>query len=75
MTPEEQAYFDAARDLFMTAGWNEYMSEMELLIESTNLDGCSTAEEFWKAKGRLEGLRIAYSYEDQVKAAEEEFDA
>ena len=75
MTPEEQAYFDEARSLFMMSGWEEYMKELVLHMDSTTLDGCSSAEEFWRAKGKLEGLRIAYSYEDQVKAAEEEYDA
>ena len=75
MTPEEQSYFAEARDLFLTSGWDEYVKELVLHMDSITLDGCTTAEEFWKAKGRLEGLRIAYSYEDQVKAAEEEYDA
>jgi hypothetical protein len=75
MTPEEIKYFDDARDLFMTAGWKEYMEEMELSLDAVTLDACNTAEEFWLAKGRLEGLRLAVSYEARVKMAEEYDDA
>jgi hypothetical protein len=51
------------------------MSEVELKLESTTLDHCNTAEDFWLAKGRLQALREIYIYEDQVKEAEESYDA
>ena len=74
MTDDEK-YFDDARTLFMQAGWSEYVAEVAAFEATVTLDACNTAEEFWLAKGRLEGLRLALSYEARVKMAEESNDA
>ena len=72
---EDQKFFDASRDMFLGDGWNFFMSEVELKLESTTLDHCNSTEDFWLAKGRLQALREIYIYEDQVKEAEESYDA
>jgi hypothetical protein len=72
---DDTKYFEDARALFMQDGWAEYVKELELAVDGSQLDACNTAEEFWKAKGKLAGLRLALSYEDRVKSAEEQYDA
>ena len=66
----ESKYFDDARSLFMTPGWNNFMDELEAAIEACTLDACNSSDQFWEMRGRLSALRQIAGYENGVKAAE-----
>jgi hypothetical protein len=75
MTSEDQKFFEDARTMFLTDGWQNFVKELEIAIESIQVDSLTSADEFWQAKGRLAVLRQLAGYENAVRAAEEQYDA
>lgn len=63
-------FFNEARDMFITKGWSNFKEELKVGIAACTLDSCSTTEEFWQMRGRLQALRQLVGYENAVKAAE-----
>lgn len=72
MSPEDYRFFDDCRTLFMTDGWRLFQEEIELGINNINIAGLNTAEDFWKAKGKLEMLVQVSNWEAAILAAEEQ---
>ena len=75
MSPEEQKFFDAARDLFLSEGWKAFHEELQLMIDGQSIESCNSEPEFWLAKGRLQAFRQVQGYENAVRLAEEQYDA
>lgn len=69
MTDPENV-FDAAREMFLTEGWKNFVDEIDGLIETLTLDAASTSDDFFHAKGKLEALRVVANYESAVIATE-----
>jgi hypothetical protein len=75
MTPEDATYFDDARTMFSSAGWRDFVEEIEKDIDLCSLDSANSAEEFWFQKGRLQALRSCANYERTTRNAEDSHDA
>ena len=63
-------YFEDARAMFLTTGWQTFMGELDEAIAAMTLDSASTSDEFFQARGRLATLRQLRGYENAVFAAE-----
>lgn len=72
MTHEEQKWFEAARDMFMSEGWKNFMEDLDANIEAIKVDNLDSVEAFWMAKGQMLTLRSLAGYENMVLAAEEQ---
>lgn len=72
MKPEDQKFFDEARELFLQPGWATFVSELEVMAANITFDSCSTSDEFWASKGALNAVRQIMAYEAMVKQGEEE---
>jgi hypothetical protein len=72
MSPEDYKFFDNCRTMFMTDGWRIFQEEIIVAANSINIAGLNTAEDFWKAKGKLEILAQVSNWEAAVLAAEEQ---
>ena len=75
MSPEEQKFFDAARDLFLSDGWKAFDEELQIMVDSQSIESCNSESDFWLTKGRLQAFRQIQRYENAVRLAEEQFDA
>ncbi len=64
-------YFDNARTMFLTEGWQVFQAELDEAINACTLDACHTSEQFWEMRGRLATLRQLAGYENSVLAAEQ----
>ena len=65
---ENQAYYDSLLELFQSDGWNNFIEDMTASAEQVTLKSCSSADDFWKAKGREEVFDRLLSYENYIKA-------
>ena len=70
MMDDPESVFEAARDMFLTEGWQNFIDEIEGLIETLTLDSASTSDDFFHSKGKLEALRVVANYESAVLATE-----
>lgn len=68
-------YFDNARTMFLTEGWQTFTKELDEAITACTLDSCNTTEEFWQMRGRLLTLRQLAGYENLILAAEAQQEA
>ena len=59
-----------AREMFLTAGWDDFVEEIRSQMQQCNLDNCDSAEDLWFQKGRLAVLRTILAYETFVKTEE-----
>ncbi len=66
----DDKYFDDARGMFMTDGWQTFIAEVEQAIAAITVDSLSSSEEFHQARGRLSALRQIRGYENAMMAAE-----
>ena len=58
MTKEHEDFFNAAQDMFQMDGWKNFLLDVEAIaVQVTNMDTLESAEDLWKAKGKLEALR------------------
>lgn len=71
----DDKYFNDARTMFLTDGWKTFVEEINLGLDSINLDCCNTTEEFWMAKGRLAAFRQFAGYETTVLLSEDQANA
>lgn len=71
----DQKYFEDARAMFLTTGWQTFMSELDHAIEAMTLDSATNADEFFQARGRLATLRQLRGYENALFAAEAQMEA
>lgn len=63
---------EAAREMFMTEGWENFQAEVRENIADCTLDKARTIEELWFQKGRLAVLRTIAGYETFIKKEEDE---
>jgi hypothetical protein len=63
---------EAAREMFMTAGWKHLMEELEDQLDLCTLDACNTLEDLHFTKGRAAVIRMLLGYEDYVTRLGEE---
>ena len=66
----DEKYFEDARSMFLTDGWQTFMAELDQAIEAMTLDAATNSDEFFSAKGRLGTLRQIRGYENALFAAE-----
>lgn len=71
---DQQQYFDDAREMFLTRGWQDFIEDIEGIVETLTLDAASTSDDFFFCKGKLEALRVVLSYETAVKESESQSD-
>ncbi len=72
MTPEDYKFFDDCRGLFMIDGWRHFQKEIEVAYTSIRIESIESAEDFWKAKGKLEAFTQVANWESAVLLAEEQ---
>ena len=63
-------FYENAREMFMTAGWKDFIQEVAGLEEACSLDACNTSDEFWFNKGKLAAVRVILGYENVLLASE-----
>jgi len=71
MTPEDQKFFENAREMFLTEGWKAFMADIKRNIEHTRVENLEDEKAFWMAKGQLSVLRQLAGYEDYLHHAEQ----
>ena len=49
---DEKQYFDNAREMFLTAGWSDFIEDVEGIVETPTLDA-DNADDFF-LQGKLE---------------------
>lgn len=76
MTPEDRKVFDAAREMFLTDGWKNFIKDIEANIASVRVETIENEKAFWQAKGILQVLHQVAGYENflyhQEQQAEED---
>ncbi len=71
----ETKFFDDCRELFLTDGWKAFKDEVIVGLNSVHVASLESADDFWKAKGRVEALSQIVGWEDAVLAAEAQQEA
>jgi len=72
MTPELKQYYDDARDLFLTPGWQNFMAEVANNINGLRIENVEDEKAFWIAKGQLSVLHQIAGYENFLQHSEEQ---
>lgn len=72
MSSEDKKFFEDCRSMFITDGWKHFQKEINVALQSMNLCGIDSSNEFWKAKGRWEALLQIAGWENAVLAAEQQ---
>ena len=57
---------EAAREMFMTQGWQNLIEELEDQLDLCTIDACNNVEDLFFNKGRLAVIRMLLNYEDYV---------
>ena len=63
---------EAAREMFMTAGWKHLIEQLEDQLDLCTLDACNTLENLHFTKGRAAVIRMMLNYEDYITRLGEE---
>lgn len=63
---------EAAREMFMTAGWKYLIEQLEDQLDLCTLDACNTLENLHFTKGRAAVIRMMLNYEDYITRLGEE---
>ena len=63
---------EAARGMFMTAGWKHLIEQLEDQLDLCTLDACNTLEDLHFTKGRAAVIRMMLNYEDYITRLGEE---
>ena len=71
---EQEKIFDAARELFNTEGWANFMNDIVNNIQSIRVENIDDEKGFWIAKGQLNVLHSIAGYENMMRASEEQAD-
>jgi len=71
---EQEKIFDAARELFNTEGWANFINDIANNIQSIRVENIDDEKGFWIAKGQLNVLHSIAGYENMMRAAEEQAD-
>ena len=71
---EQEKIFDAARELFNTEGWANFMNDIVNNIQSIRVENIDDGKGFWIAKGQLNVLHSIAGYENMIRASEEQAD-
>jgi hypothetical protein len=72
MTPEEQKFFNDAREMFISAGWKNFIADVTRNIENTRVENLEDEKAFWIAKGQLAVLHQIAGYENLIYHSEAE---
>ena len=65
---------EAAREMFMTQGWQNLIEELEDQLDLCTLDACNTLEELHFTKGRAAVIRMILNYEAYITRLGEQED-
>ena len=68
---EQEKYYDAARELFNTEGWKNFIRDLENNVANIRVENIDDEKGFWIAKGQLNVLHSILGYENMLRAAEE----
>jgi len=68
---EQEKYYDTARELFNTEGWQNFIKDLENNVASIRVENIDDDKGFWIAKGQLNVLHSILGYENMLRAAEE----
>lgn len=71
MTEQEEKYFDAAREMFNTDGWKNFITDIENNVANVRVENIDDANGFWIAKGQLNVMQSILGYENMIRATEE----
>lgn len=72
MTLEQQAYYDNYLEMFMTAGWQQFVEDLSKSVEDlerTAVASLTDERGLYRLKGRLEALTQMGLFESGVRAA------
>lgn len=67
-----EAYFDAARDMFLTEGWQNFQKEVGAAIMNARIENLKDETEFWQTKGELAALHKIAGYQQMLLEAEKQ---
>jgi hypothetical protein len=70
VSPADREFYEAAREMFATQGWENLLNEIRVAIDACRVENIKTADDFWQAKGELLILHKFLNYEDMVLNAE-----
>jgi hypothetical protein len=75
MSPEDEKYFDALLDMFMTPGWKHFITDLEGSADALDtVSGVPDGEALYKRQGQLLSLTRILGFEDSVRRAMEDDD-
>lgn len=73
MSPEDQKMYEDYFDMFTHPAWTNFEDDVEeVMREVSNLAGIQSAEDFWKAKGKLETFNMILNFKHMLEMAYEQ---
>jgi hypothetical protein len=70
MTEEDKKFFEDARSMFLTPGWEAFKADIQQAYESIDYDNCDSSNKFWTHKGARNALSFVLYYEEATLANE-----
>ena len=71
LEPEVEQYYNTYFDLFMTDGWNQFISDIQAAIDTTNILALQDAKDLHLKQGQLLVFERLLNWEDSIKNAYE----
>jgi hypothetical protein len=72
MDQELQKYYENRFGMMGSDGWNQFLEDLEAIKNTITIEGLSSAEQLWFAKGQLDIIGWVLSLKDASEKAYED---
>lgn len=71
MTKDEEIYYNNFFDLFGTAGWSQFIDELEDRAEAYDISYLTNEKDLYKVQGELSIIRMILNFEQFIEQGHE----
>lgn len=69
MSPEDEKYYENYLDLFLTAGWKQFVKEAQDLIDSYRIEEIKNEQDLFFVQGQINTLTNVINFETGIRNA------
>jgi len=69
VSPDDESYYENYLDLFLNAGWKQFVQESQDLIDSYKIDEIKNEQDLFFVKGQLNILTNVTRFETAIRNA------
>jgi len=69
LSPEDEKYYENYLDLFLTAGWKQFVKEAQDLIDSYRIEEIKNEQDLFFVQGQINTLTNVINFETGIRNA------